>query len=809
MRALVRPDKFDRYVSVLVFVPARPLRQRRARSGSASLSRRSLRGPAVGVLPGVSRRRCRWPASTSSSGAPAARRRCAAQADLEAGIAALIVAHGATSSATCCLPARTTAADGAARAAITTPFPPPTATTSPPAAARRRHRRLRTACRTRARSTSPSTAAQRGDRARSACKLDPPRRRRSRCRERVPMLENMGFRVIDERTYEITARRAAPPMLRPRHGAGKRADGARGRSRAPAEQLTACLLAVWDGRAENDGYNALVLSAGLDWRDAALLSACRATCGRPAFRTRSTTWRRRSIAIPKHRGRAGARCSAPVSIPNDRRRSAPTASARRRSRRRSKSVDSLDEDRIIRRFANRHRTRWCAPTSSRPMPTAQPAAEISFKLDSRDGRRAAGAAAVPRDLRAFAARRRRAPALRQGGARRHPLVGPAAGFPHRDPRPGQGAAGQERRHRAGRRQGRLRRRSSCPPVPAATRCWPRATAAYRIFIASLLAITDNLDGETVVPPAACRAPRRRRSVFRGRRRQGHGDLLRHRQRASRSEARLLARRRLRQRRLGRLRPQEDGDHRARRLGGGQAPFPRDRRRHPDDAVHRRRRRRHVGRRVRQRHAAVAGDEAGRRLRPSRHLHRSRSRSGRRALPNASACSSCRGRAGRTTTRQRFPTGGGVFSRREKSIRLQPRDQDRARPDARPRNAGRSDRAPSSRPRSTCCGSAASAPTSRRPAKATSEVGDRANDAIRITADAIGARVVGEGANLAMTQRARIDYGLAGGRCNSDAIDNSAGVNTSDVEVNIKIALPQGACAKAASTCAGATGCSSR
>ena len=69
-----------------------------------------------------------------------------------------------------------------------------------------------------------------------------------------------------------------------------------------------------------------------------------------------------------------------------------------------------------------------------------------------------------------------------------------------------------------------------------------------------------------------------------------------------------------------------------------------------------------------------------------------------------------------------------------------------------------------------------------------EVGDRANDAIRIIGAEIRAKVVGEGANLGMTQRARIEYGLNGGRCNSDAIDNSAGVNSSDVEVNIKIAL---------------------
>jgi glutamate dehydrogenase len=49
-------------------------------------------------------------------------------------------------------------------------------------------------------------------------------------------------------------------------------------------------------------------------------------------------------------------------------------------------------------------------------------------------------------------------------------------------------------------------------------------------------------------------------------------------------------------------------------------------------------------------------------------------------------------------------------------------------------------------------------------------------------------VIGEGANLGVTQRAASSFGLKGGRCNSDAIDNSAGVNSSDVEVNIKIAL---------------------
>ncbi|MGE3479265.1 MAG: NAD-glutamate dehydrogenase [Dongiaceae bacterium] len=69
-----------------------------------------------------------------------------------------------------------------------------------------------------------------------------------------------------------------------------------------------------------------------------------------------------------------------------------------------------------------------------------------------------------------------------------------------------------------------------------------------------------------------------------------------------------------------------------------------------------------------------------------------------------------------------------------------------------------------------------------------EVGDRANDLARVNADNLRCKVVGEGANLGFTQRARIDYAALGGRINTDAIDNSAGVDTSDHEVNIKILL---------------------
>jgi glutamate dehydrogenase len=77
-------------------------------------------------------------------------------------------------------------------------------------------------------------------------------------------------------------------------------------------------------------------------------------------------------------------------------------------------------------------------------------------------------------------------------------------------------------------------------------------------------------------------------------------------------------------------------------------------------------------------------------------------------------------------------------------------------------------------------------------RATSEtdaqVGDPANDALRVTGEEVRATVIGEGANLGVTQAGRIEFALHGGRINTDFIDNSAGVDCSDNEVNIKIAL---------------------
>ena len=79
---------------------------------------------------------------------------------------------------------------------------------------------------------------------------------------------------------------------------------------------------------------------------------------------------------------------------------------------------------------------------------------------------------------------------------------------------------------------------------------------------------------------------------------------------------------------------------------------------------------------------------------------------------------------------------------------------------------------------------------KAPSESHLDVGDKANDGLRVDATQLRCKVVGEGANLGVTQAGRIAFARAGGRIDTDAIDNSAGVDTSDHEVNIKILTGQ-------------------
>jgi glutamate dehydrogenase len=135
------------------------------------------------------------------------------------------------------------------------------------------------------------------------------------------------------------------------------------------------------------------------------------------------------------------------------------------------------------------------------------------------------------------------------------------------------------------------------------------------------------------------------------------------------------------------------------------------------------------------------------------------------------------------------SGGGVHSRREKSIHVTPEVRRALHID---------DERPALRP-DELISAILRAPVDLlwnggigTYVKASSEtdemVGDRANDGLRVDADELRCRVVGEGGNLGLTQLARVEYALGGGLVYTDAIDNSAGVDCSDHEVNIKIAL---------------------
>jgi glutamate dehydrogenase len=138
-------------------------------------------------------------------------------------------------------------------------------------------------------------------------------------------------------------------------------------------------------------------------------------------------------------------------------------------------------------------------------------------------------------------------------------------------------------------------------------------------------------------------------------------------------------------------------------------------------------------------------------------------------------------------RKLISKGGGVFSRRAKSIPLSDEVREMLgveAPEATPAEAIKAIlRAPVDLLWFGGIGTyvRASAETDER-------VGDRANDAVRVTGADLRAKVIGEGANLGMTQLARAEAARCGVRLNTDAIDNSAGVNSSDVEVNLKIAL---------------------
>jgi len=620
--------------------------------------------------------------------------------------------------------------------------------------------------------------------------------------ERVPVLENMGFKVVDERTYQIArgakdaaqhdGRGDAPSQALPEADVWfhdmvlERADGRAVDLEAHKHRLEAAFLVVMRGRAENDGYNALVLSAGLMWRDVALI--------------RTISRFLRQIHVPYSEGYMWATLIKHESIAADLirlfdarfdprlhisagERKAREAKIAGRIESALRGVESLDEDRILRRFVNAItaalRTNFYQIDAN-----GQPKQLIALKFASR----ALDALPLPRPRYEIFVYSPRVEGL-------HLRFGKVArGGIRWSDRP------QDfRTEILGLAKAQQVKNAVIVPVGAKGGFVPKLVlkggtrevvqaegmAAYKLFISTLLDITDNLADRAVIAPD---------NVVR------HDDddpylvVAADKGTATFSDlANAIAR-----------------EHRFwlddAFASGGSAGYD-----HKKMGITARGAWESVKRHFREMDVDVAktpftvvgvgdmsGDVFGNAMLRAPTIKLVAAFDHRDIFidpaPNPETSYGERRRlfdlprsSWQDYDRSLISRGGGVFSRATKEITLSPEARsalgfaaEKATPD-------------------DVIKAVLKAPVDllffggigtfvRASSEADDAVGDRGNDAVRVTGAEIRAKVIGEAANLGMTQRGRIEASLRGIRLNTDAIDNSAGVNTSDVEVNIKIAL---------------------
>jgi glutamate dehydrogenase len=603
--------------------------------------------------------------------------------------------------------------------------------------------------------------------------------------ERVPVLENMGFRVIDERSFRITPRRADGHEAITLHD--MRLELPDAIAFAPERHdstVEGCFLAVLSGRAEDDGYNRAVLVSDADWRRAAMLRAYGAYL--------------RQIGLP-----FGPRYLSDVLVRHapittelitlfDARFDPAGDAATRESRVRDlqasieaslAAVESLEDDRILRHFLNlitaTKRTNFFQTRPDGSVPET-----IAFKLASGE----VDAAPAPRPFREIwvSGPRVEGVHLRFAAIARGGLRWSDRPLDFRTEVLGLAKAQQVKNAvivPAGAKGGFVPRR--LPKGGPREAIQQEGIAAYRLFVSTLLDLTDNLVDGAVVPP---------RDVVRHDPDDPYLVVAADKGTATFSDiANAIA------------------SERSFWLGdafasGGSAGYD-----HKGMGITARgafeciaRHFREMGRDWQRDPFTVAGvgDMSGdvfgngMLLSPVTRLvaafdHRDifldpdpdpeASFVERRrlfALPRSSW---------QDYDKAKLSPGGGIFPRSARSIPLSP--QVRARLGLVAESA-----TPTEVMRAILAADVdllyfGGIGTYVRASGETDEaVGDRANDAIRLAAREVRAKIVGEGANLAVTQAARIELALAGGRVDTDFIANSAGVNTSDQEVNIKIAL---------------------
>jgi glutamate dehydrogenase len=605
--------------------------------------------------------------------------------------------------------------------------------------------------------------------------------------ERVPILENMGFRVVDETTYEVTPAAASSVWLHDMML--ERVDGLPFNITQSKQALESCLLVVMRGVAENDGYNALVLEAGLWWRDVALI------------RTLSRYLRQIRIAfsqdymwatLRKHPGIA-AQLTRLFQVRFDPRlgalgelRSGQEDAIAAEIEAALTKVQSLDEDRIIRHFVNAIRS--AIRTNFYQIDAqGQPKSLIAIKFDSRK----IDDLPLPRPLYEIFVYSPRVEGV-------HLRFGKVArGGIRWSDRP------QDfRTEILGLVKAQQVKNAVIVPVGAKGGFVPKllpvggtreaiaaeGVAAYSLFISTMLDITDNIAADgSVVPP---------NNVVRHDRDDPYFVVAADKGTATFSD-------------IANAISLEHGFW----LGdafasGGSAGYDHKKMgitaRGAWEAVRRHFREMDVNIITTPFSVAGVGDMSGDVFGNGMLLERTirlvaafdhrdifidpdpdteKSLAERMRLFNLPRSS------WQDYDKSLISKGGGIFPRSAKEIPLSP--------EMRALLGLKAEHATPQLVMNTILKMPVDLlwfggiGTYVRASDETDDAaGDRANDPIRVTAKDLKCKVIGEGANLGMTQRGRIEAALAGVRLNTDAIDNSAGVNTSDVEVNIKIALSE-------------------
>ena len=589
----------------------------------------------------------------------------------------------------------------------------------------------------------------------------------------MPMLEDLGLRVIEE----------VPTRLAGGDGDTWVQDfGVLGPGDKPIDleahgaRVADCISAVWRGDTESDPLNRLVLAAGLDWRQIEILRAYR-----------------------KYRQRIGSRFT--ESYQNDTlvENAALTANLvravraalrpRARARRGGREGDARgDPGRARQGRVARPRPHPAQPARAdrgdaahQRLPARARRDELQAALRRRAGHPRARAA--DGDLRLLGRHGGDPPARRADRARRHPLVGPH-GLPHRGLRPDAGAADQERPDRPGGRQGRLlpqaparrtrascARRSSASTSPTCARCStsPTTSSTARSSTRPTRACSTATTPTSWSPPT--RARRRSRTPP-TRSPEDYGFWLGDAFASGGSSG-------YDHKKLGITAP--------RRVGVGQAALPRARARRRA-----RTRSRSSGSATCRATCSATGccSPTASGWSPPTTTATSSStptRTRTSASRSASGCSASPARPGTTTTAPKISEGGGVWPRTAKWIPLSESAQralgvedDSIAPNDLIRDILR---APVDLLWNGGIGTVVKASDETDEAAQ-----DRSSDAIRVDASELRCRVVGEGGNLGLTRRARVEFARGGGRINADFIDNSAGVDCSDHEVNLKVLL---------------------